>query len=709
MPHWLKWILVLPAAIGAFVGVQILVVAGSLFLDSGSGYAQFASALLCPAAFVSAGSRVAPVYRHITAICLTILVAILSTAIVTKVVMDRHETRSGLAWLVICGVAGIVVCVFECHSFNEEEPAQGSRSRERESSPTVKPSSSRFVTYSGVVVIAILAIFVWLSPKHFTGAYTWLLKSYSNIAIAKSQPLSPVELFQTVSPSVFVVEALDENGKSLMLGSGVALARDFLITNCHVVQSGSSLRVSRGKEMWTARLIQAAPSHDLCGLRPSGLTLQPVGVRPSSKLATGEHVYAIGSPEGLELTFSEGIISALRETEGVHMIQTSAPVSPGSSGGGLFDAQGNLVGITSFQLREGQSLNFALPGEWVIDSLSHSNSSTGSVNSTASDAELESRAWIGIGLEAIKKEDYGLAASTFRKSTDLKQSYAFQASFELGKIFEKSSEPTTSRAYEAWLCSIASVQAKCVYGFPGQATIGEAETRAIAWFEKAIELKPDYAEAWLELARTHQQRKEYDQAISAAKEATRLAPGDWNGWLDLGRYYIETKSYAEAIAALQQAEKVAPLRGDTVAPNVQKGIVLTFLGEAYAKRGDRKQVLRIYQELKNTNPRIAEDFLREYVLPTRGDNTPGKPAPNGRVPALGLGAPEYKRQIEEFIVAKGLSGCISVHGTGNTLVISGMLRPAGHGALLKFLREAPSGIRVVDQIRYEDSPDTPCR
>ena len=152
----------------------------------------------------------------------------------------------------------------------------------------------------------------------------------------KQQTLSPVELFERVSPSVFVVEALDENGKPLMLGSGVAMARDFLITNCHVVQNGSSLRLSRGKETWNARLIQAVPSHDLCGLRPSGLTLHPVEVRPSSKLETGERVYAVGSPEGLELTFSEGIVSALREIEGVHMIQTSAPISPRSSGGGIF-------------------------------------------------------------------------------------------------------------------------------------------------------------------------------------------------------------------------------------------------------------------------------------------------------------------------------------------------------------------------------------
>jgi len=177
--------------------------------------------------------------------------------------------------------------------------------------------------------------------------------------------LTPVEVFQKASPSVFVVEALGEDSKPRMLGSAVALAPNILITNCHVVRNGSSLRVRRGDKTWTTHLITANPDRDLCGIRPIGVTLEPVRVRPSSELATGEHVYAVGSPEGLELTFSEGVISALRDTEGARVIQTSAPISPGSSGGGLFDVKANLVGITTFQLRAGQSLNFALPGEWV--------------------------------------------------------------------------------------------------------------------------------------------------------------------------------------------------------------------------------------------------------------------------------------------------------------------------------------------------------
>jgi S1-C subfamily serine protease len=91
------------------------------------------------------------------------------------------------------------------------------------------------------------------------------------------------------------------------------------------------------------------------------------GVRSYTDLKVGEPLFALGSPRGLELSLSEGILSGLREEEGQKYVQTTAPISPGSSGGGLFDGRGNLVGITTLVLagkeRLNQALNFALPAD----------------------------------------------------------------------------------------------------------------------------------------------------------------------------------------------------------------------------------------------------------------------------------------------------------------------------------------------------------
>ena len=484
-----------------------------------------------------------------------------------------------------------------------------------------------------------------------------------------SRVLSPEELFQRLSPSVFVVESVDRNGKILALGSAVAVSQNLLITNCHVVQDSSFLRLRHGANKWSATLVEALPDHDLCGLRadspepqawdlvaefhrrwpnvklsdgqiltnlqepaefrsafpnydgladdeirkdvgnrtkPSGPKLFPVNVALSSAVATGERVYAIGAPEGLELTFSEGVVSSLRETEGAHIIQTSAPTSPGSSGGGLFDAQGSLVGITTFQLKEGQSLNFALPGEWVKSALNNLARDSRNSSSRPSEAQLESAAWLHIGQEAVKNENYELAADSFQKSADLREGEAYASWFELGKLW--STVSTNAYDYRDWLCSTASRAEPCTYGFPNASDIRELQEWATAAFEHAVELKPDYAEAWLGLANAHIVRKQYGEAVSAAKEATRLAPTNGDGWRELAYSSWIAGDYDQAIDAAQKGAKVAPTDGQPY--------MLVVMGRAYAKKGDRGGVMQIYQELKSKAPKqFAEVFFQEYVLP----------------------------------------------------------------------------------------------
>jgi S1-C subfamily serine protease len=157
---------------------------------------------------------------------------------------------------------------------------------------------------------------------------------------------SPGELFKSLSPSVFVVETLDAKGTAIALGSGVSVAKDEVVTNRHVVEDGKAWRIRQGDNTWAARIAFLDAEHDLCGLQVRGLSATPVTVRVSSTLSVGERVYALGAPEGLELSLSEGLVSGLRKFEGVSLIQTTAPISHGSSGGGLFDAQGRLIGIT---------------------------------------------------------------------------------------------------------------------------------------------------------------------------------------------------------------------------------------------------------------------------------------------------------------------------------------------------------------------------
>jgi len=173
-------------------------------------------------------------------------------------------------------------------------------------------------------------------------------------------------LFATVSRSVWLVfaarSAADlEAGTGVAVGSAVAVSPRTLLTNCHVVSGRPLVWIKQGETVVESTVVQGDSETDRCILSAPQATLQPVpGMRRYTDLKVGESVYTIGSPRGLERSLGHGIISGLRQPERHLLIQTTAQISPGSSGGGLFDQFGNLLGITTFRLKDSEGLNFAI-------------------------------------------------------------------------------------------------------------------------------------------------------------------------------------------------------------------------------------------------------------------------------------------------------------------------------------------------------------
>lgn len=178
--------------------------------------------------------------------------------------------------------------------------------------------------------------------------------------------LSPVALFEKASASVVRINTTDIAGMALGVGSGVVIGDGLVITNCHVARTGPRIVVKHGNDQYDARIDRVDDEFDLCRLAVFGLRAPAVSIGRSSSLKVGQKVFAIGSPQGLDLTLSDGLVSALRTTNDVNVIQTSAPVSQGSSGGGLFTETGELVGIVTFQMKNGQNLNFAVAAEHIV-------------------------------------------------------------------------------------------------------------------------------------------------------------------------------------------------------------------------------------------------------------------------------------------------------------------------------------------------------
>ncbi|MDP3232049.1 MAG: trypsin-like peptidase domain-containing protein [Myxococcales bacterium] len=188
-------------------------------------------------------------------------------------------------------------------------------------------------------------------------------------AIAAPPQSSGVQVFKVASPSVVVVMA--KTPKGISQGSGVVVGPGVVVTNKHVVEaSQGDIVVVQGERKWRAQVtargkVDLAILELLVKVGESGPSA--VRLRASETLEVGEAVFAIGTPRGLEKTLSEGIVSGLQVPlgKGFGVIQTTAAISQGSSGGGLFDKKGRLVAVTTAFLRESQQLNFAVSSDLV--------------------------------------------------------------------------------------------------------------------------------------------------------------------------------------------------------------------------------------------------------------------------------------------------------------------------------------------------------
>ena len=175
------------------------------------------------------------------------------------------------------------------------------------------------------------------------------------------------EIAIKVFPSVVKVTIEDNSGKDIGIGSGFVFQEDLIITNFHVIDEAFSgyVNIVGDKNKYQIEgLIAAEPEYDLAILKIKNFSAKKIKIfNGNSKV--GEKIFAIGNPRGFEGTLSDGIISGLREKDGIKYLQITAPISPGSSGGPVVNEKGELVGIVASYFKDSQNINFAIPASYV--------------------------------------------------------------------------------------------------------------------------------------------------------------------------------------------------------------------------------------------------------------------------------------------------------------------------------------------------------
>lgn len=182
---------------------------------------------------------------------------------------------------------------------------------------------------------------------------------------AQSAELSASSIYSRVSSSVVSISATG-SGSAQKQGSGVIIAANRVLTNCHVIEESTGLQVLFfDSQKAVARPLGRYSTLDLCVVEAPTLNRPIVDIRGLTEIKPGLKVIAVGNPLGLTASVTEGLVSGVREHKGFKVLQHSAPTSPGSSGGGLFDSQAKLVALTTSSNQSGQNINFAIPAEYV--------------------------------------------------------------------------------------------------------------------------------------------------------------------------------------------------------------------------------------------------------------------------------------------------------------------------------------------------------
>ncbi|MBA7529487.1 Cell division coordinator CpoB [subsurface metagenome] len=373
--------------------------------------------------------------------------------------------------------------------------------------------------------------------------------------------VSAETIYEENNKATVVIITNDKNGQLLAQGSGFIVRSDgAIVTNLHVISDATSIKIKThtGKYLEVIGILYVDSSNDVVILKAKGENLPVVTIGNSEQIKIGEKVYVIGSPMGLENTISEGIVGGIRKTSKISnkrkVIQISAPVSHGSSGGPVFNARGKVIGIATSMLKGAQNINFAMPVNVVKRKI---NKKEIIVLEKVPTMACNPDYWFWIGYHLYKAGKYKEAIVAYRRAIQIKPNYA-EAYLTMGVTYEKlgrweeviDSYKKVIDLNPGWDLSVIYTDIGAAYGNLRN------NREAIQWFKKAIEIKPDYADAHFNLGESYGRLDNYKKAIESFKKVIELKPKDVEAHAKLGIIYVLINEKDKALSEYRIIKKL---------------------------------------------------------------------------------------------------------------------------------------------------------
>jgi len=419
---------------------------------------------------------------------------------------------------------------------------------------------SKVLTNKLSIVFSFIFILLFLScsaPK----------PQYISLPITKKQEDLP-DIVKRVVQSTAVVVVYDSDGEELGQGSGFFIDRDgSLITNFHVMENATQAIVYTNDGNFYP--ISHVLAEDLDGdLILVSVDVPQKAVVPLTLSHTipelGESVVVIGSPQGLYQTVSDGIVSAVRDIpEFGKIIQMTAPISYGSSGSPVLNMKGDVIGVASFQMIEGQNLNFAIPSERITNLKIEERITLEDwqINRFVEEVFIIAEQYYSDGMTYYWLDDYE-SAIPFFQSAVISNPFFSKAYFCLGYCNSK---------------------------------IGKYAD-AIEYYKSAIYLEYEPDISYYNMGIAYGELGEYEKAIESYKEAIRLNPNDASAYYNMGNSFVNLGQYEKAIEYYTEAIRINP----------DYAVAYSNMGAAYGGLGEDKKAIESYNEAIRINPEYAK-------------------------------------------------------------------------------------------------------
>ena len=428
--------------------------------------------------------------------------------------------------------------------------------------------------------------------------YLWMTVTAACLLLgqAPAQAYTVPEIVAKAKPAVVKIVTIDEKGSTSQLSTGFFISSDGqAVTNRHVIEGAASIAAvnNNGAVFLFERVVVQPVGVDLVILKFRATDVPFLTLGKSTTAVEGQKVIVIGNPTGLTGTASDGIISAFRENRS--LLQITAPISPGWRGSPVMDEDGQVIGVATLLIVEGQNLNFAIAVEEVSAALQQppSQQVIGSGLPTPTPA-IDATVYYKSGVASLGKLDYTKAIGDFTEAIRLDPNYT-HAYTDRGAAYSKKGDYAKAISDFSEAIRLDSNFALAYYN-RGLAYANKGNyDKAISDYTEAIRLDPNYTQAYTNRGAAYAEKHNHAEAISDFTEAIRLDPNDALAYFNRGRTYYAQGKLRKAISDYSEAIRLDP----------NYTHAYTNRGAAYSKKGDYAEAISDFTEAIRLDPNDA--------------------------------------------------------------------------------------------------------